>query len=127
MAQWEIVGQFTIEADTPDAAIAWLKAELAAKLAPGATVDGDKGDNSAPDERWRWEEAELRLVPRRKRNMWPNEWDDALALQEERHTIETVNSQFAAMGIQCLHVRSVAGLELKVHGSLLALTCARAA
>ena len=35
MAKWEIVGQFTVEADTPDAAIAWLKAEMAAKLRPG--------------------------------------------------------------------------------------------
>ena len=35
MAKWAIVGQFTIEADTPDAAIAWLQAELAAKLQPG--------------------------------------------------------------------------------------------
>jgi hypothetical protein len=31
------------------------------------------------------------------------------------------------MGIQCLHVRTVAGLELKVHAALLALTCTRAA
>lgn len=35
MAQWEIVGQFTVEAATPDQAIAWLKAELAAKLQSG--------------------------------------------------------------------------------------------
>jgi hypothetical protein len=35
VAQWAIVGQFTVEADTPDEAVAWLKAELAAKLAPG--------------------------------------------------------------------------------------------
>ena len=73
------------------------------------------------------EEEDVRLVPHRKRNMWPTEWDDALALSEERHTIETLFSQLAAMGIARLHVRSVAGLELKVHASLLALTCARAA
>ena len=42
-------------------------------------------------------------------------------------TTETVFSQLAAMGIARLHVRSMAGLELKVHASLLALTCARAA
>ena len=101
--------------------------ELTAGLPLGATVYGDKGYNSAPDERWLWEEAEVRLVPHRKKNMWPNEWDDALALQEERHTIETLNSQLAAMGIQRLHVRTVAGLERKVHAPLLALTCARAA
>jgi hypothetical protein len=101
--------------------------ELTAALPPGATVYGDKGYNSAPDEQWLWDHSELRLVPQRKKNMWPNEWDDALALQEERRRIETVNSQLAAMGIERLHVRSVAGLELKVHASLLALTCARAA
>ena len=101
--------------------------ELTAGLPEGATVYGDKGSNTAPDEGWLWEQAELRLVPQRKKNMWPNEWADALALQEERRTIETVNSQLAAMGIQRLHVRSVAGLALKVHASLLALTCTRAA
>jgi hypothetical protein len=101
--------------------------ELTAGLPEGATVYGDKGYNTAPDEGWLWEQAELRLVPQRKKNMWPNAWGDALALQEERHTIETVNSQLAAMGIQRLHVRSVAGLALKVHASLLALTCTRAA
>jgi len=101
--------------------------ELTAGLPAGATVYGDKGYNSAPDEQWLWEHAEVRLVPQRKRNMWPNEWDDALALQEERRRIETVFSQLDAMGIERLHVRSVPGLELKVHASLLALTCARAA
>jgi hypothetical protein len=35
VAQWAIVGQFTVEADTPDEAIAWLQAELAARLRPG--------------------------------------------------------------------------------------------
>jgi len=40
-----------------------------------------------------------------------------------RWTIETVNSQLTAMGIAHLHVRSVAGLEIKVHASLLALAC----
>ena len=101
--------------------------ELTAGLPEGATVYGDKGYNSAADERWLWDWEELRLVPHRKKNMWPNEWDDALALQEERRRIETVFSQLDAMGIERLHVRSVAGLELKVHASLLALTCARAA
>ncbi len=101
--------------------------ELTAGLPEGATVYGDKGDNSADDEQWLWDHSELRLVPQRKKNMWPNEWDDVLALQEERRRIETVNSQLAAMGLQHLHVRTVAGLERKVHAALLALTCARAA
>ena len=35
MPKLEIVGQFTIEAETPDEAIAWLQAELAAKLRSG--------------------------------------------------------------------------------------------
>ena len=35
MPKWAIVEQFTVEAETPDAAIAWLQAELAAKLQPG--------------------------------------------------------------------------------------------
>ena len=35
MPKWAIVGQFTVEADTPDAAIAWLQAELAARLLGG--------------------------------------------------------------------------------------------
>ena len=87
----------------------------------------DKGDNGAADKQWLWREAELRLVPHRKRNTWPNEWDDARAVQEERHTIETDLSHRAAMGIERLYVRTVAGLELKVHAALLALTYARAA
>ena len=57
----------------------------------------------------------MRPVRHRKWNMWSNEWDDAPALREERRTIETVNSQLAAMGIQRPHVRTVPGLELKVH------------
>ena len=35
MPPWASVGQFTVAAETPDAAIAWLKAELAAKLRSG--------------------------------------------------------------------------------------------
>ncbi len=40
-----------------------------------------------------------------------------------RLAIETLNSQLTAMGVAHLHVRSVAGLEIKVHASLLALAC----
>jgi hypothetical protein len=101
--------------------------ELTAALPAGATIYGDKGDNGAPDEQWRWEHSALRLVPQRKKNRWPTEWDDALALHEERRTIEAVNSQLAALGIQRLHVRTVPGLDLTVQASLLALTCARPA
>jgi hypothetical protein len=38
-------------------------------------------------------------------------------------SIETVNSQLTAMGLGHLHARSVAGPEIKVHASLLALAC----
>ena len=36
---WAIIGQFTVDADNPDEAIAWLKAEVAMKLQPGAGCD----------------------------------------------------------------------------------------
>ncbi len=83
---------------------------------------GDKGYNCAPDE------ATIRstggvLVPLHKDNMIPNTRADQCGLCTFRLTIETVNSQLAAMGIARLHVRSVAGLEIKVHASLLALAC----
>lgn len=100
---------------------------LTTALPEGATIYWDKGYNSAADEQWLWKETKLRLVPHRKRNMWPNEWGDARALPEERQTIETIFSQLAAMGIEHQHVRTVAGLERKVHAAPLALTCARAA
>lgn len=35
MPQWVIVGQFTVEAATPDEANAWLVGELIQKLGPG--------------------------------------------------------------------------------------------
>ena len=35
MARWPIVGQFTVEAATPDEAIAWLNGELARRSGPG--------------------------------------------------------------------------------------------
>ena len=38
-----------------------------------------------------------------------------------RLAIETLNSQLTAMGIAYLHVRSIAGLEIKVQASLRAL------
>ncbi len=68
----------------------------------------------------------MRLVPIRKANMAPNTWADKLALREHRKAIETVNSQLEAMGVQRLHARTTAGLEVKVQASLLALTCANA-
>ena len=97
--------------------------ELTVELPHGAWVYGDKGYNSAPDE------AVIRatgggvLVPRHKDNMAPNTRAEQCGLRTFRLAIETVNSQLTAMGLGHLHVRSVAGLEIKVHASLLALAC----
>jgi hypothetical protein len=97
--------------------------ELTVALPEGAWVYGDKAYNSAPDE------AVIRatgggvLVPLHKDNMAPNTRAEQCGLRTFRHAIETVNSQLAAMGLAHLHVRSVAGLEIKVHASLLALAC----
>ena len=97
--------------------------ELTVGLPEGAWVYGDKGYNSTPDE------AVIRatgggvLVPLHKDNMTPNTRAEQCGLRTFRLTIETVNSQLTAMGIARLHVRSVAGLEIKVHASLLALAC----
>lgn len=97
--------------------------ELPVALPDGAWVYGDKAYNSAPDE------AVIRatgggvLVPRHKDNMIPNTQAEQCGLCTFRLAIETVNSQLTAMGLSHLHVRSVAGLEIKVHASLLALAC----
>jgi hypothetical protein len=97
--------------------------ELTANLPAGAWVYGDKGYNSAPDE------AVIRatgggvLVPLHKDNMAPNTRAEQCGLRTVRLAIETAYSQLTAMGIARLHVRSVAGLEIKVHASLLALAC----
>jgi len=97
--------------------------ELTVNLPAGAWVYGDKGYNSAPDE------AVIRatgggvLVPLHKDTMAPNTRAEQCGLRTFRLTIETVYSHLTAMGIARLHVRSVTGLEIKVHASLLALAC----
>ena len=97
--------------------------ELTVNLPERAWVYGDKGYNSGPDE------AVIRAtgggvrVPLHKDNMSPNTRAEQCGLRTFRSTIETVNSQLTAMGIARLHVRSVAGLEIKAHASLLALAC----
>jgi hypothetical protein len=97
--------------------------ELRVDLPEGAWVYGDKADNSAPDE------AVIRatgggvLVPLHKDNMTPNTRAEQCGLRTFRLVIETVNSQLTAMGLAQLQVRSIAGLEIKVQASLLALTC----
>ena len=98
--------------------------ELTDGLPAGARVFGDKAFNSAADEATLLEETGVRLVPIRKANMQPHAWFlDELELREYRHTIETVNSQLEKMGVERLHARTNAGLELKEHAALIAVTC----
>jgi hypothetical protein len=98
--------------------------ELTASLPGGSRLFGDKGSNSAKDEGSILEEAQVRLLPVRRKNMKQHEWFvDELELREYRHTLETVNSQAEAMGIERLHARTNAGVEVKVHASLIALQC----
>ncbi len=100
--------------------------ELTYGLPPGASVYGDKGYNAAADEASILADTGVRLVPIRKANMRPNLWADKLALREHRKRVETTYSQLEAMGVQQLHARTQAGLELKLHASLLALVCTNA-
>ena len=98
--------------------------ELAYLLPRGARLFGDKAYNAAADEATILAETGVRLIPMRKANMAPHAWFlDDLELREYRHTIETVNSQLEKMGVERLHARTNPGLELKVHASLIALTC----
>ena len=98
--------------------------ELTAALPAGARLFGDKGYNSAADEASILAETGVRLIPVRRKNMQPHGWFlDELELREYRHTIETVNSQAEAMGIERLRARTTAGFAVKVHASLVALQC----
>src|SRR6266540_4019144 len=98
--------------------------ELAVVLPSGARLFGDKAYNSADDEASMLADTGVRLIPVRKANMAPHAWFlDDIELREYRHTIETVNSQLEKMGIERLHARTNAGFDLKVHASLIALTC----
>jgi hypothetical protein len=97
--------------------------ELTVDLPDGAWVYGDKGYNSAPDEAVIRASGGGVLVPLHKDNMGPNTWAEQCGLRAFRLASETLNSQRTAMGLGHLHVRSVAGLEIKVLASLLALAC----
>lgn len=97
--------------------------ELTVGLPPGSRTFGDKGYNSADDEASILAETGVRLVPIRTANMHPHDWVDEHELRLYRHTIETVNSQLEAMGIERLHVRTSTGLQIKVLASLAALAC----
>ncbi len=98
--------------------------ELTVSLPAGSRLFGDKGYNSAADEGSILEESKVRLIPVRRKNMKAHSWFlDELELREYRHTIETVNSQAEAMGLERLHARTNGGVEVKVHASLIALQC----
>lgn len=94
--------------------------ELPYGLPEGAAVYADKAYNAGDDEAPILAETGVRLVPIRKANMRPNRWADKLALRAYRKRIEALYSQLTAMGVQRLHARTNAGLELKPHASLLA-------
>jgi hypothetical protein len=98
--------------------------ELLYGLPRGAYVYADKAYNSAPDEESLLAVTGVHLVPVRKDNMAPNTWAERCGLRTFRKTIETVNSQCEAMGLQRLRARTNAGFELKVQASVLALACA---
>ncbi len=57
--------------------------------------------------------------------MTPNTAAERAGLHTFRTTIETVNSQAEAMGLQRLRARTNAGFTLKVAASVLALICAK--
>ena len=95
--------------------------ELLFGLPAASCADGDKAYNSAKDEGSLLDETGVRLVPLRKKNMQPNDWLDRQHLFPLRSRVETVGSQLAAMGIERLHARTTAGVEIKVLASLVAV------
>ena len=68
----------------------------------------------------------VRLIPIRKKNMQPHAWADEYDLGLYRKRIESVNSQLESMGVEHLKARTHAGLEIKLHASLLAVFCTNA-
>ncbi|MGQ9895666.1 MAG: IS982 family transposase [Roseiflexus sp.] len=98
--------------------------QLAFALPEGARLCGDTADNAADDEQTIQAETGVRLIAVRKATRAPHAWLlDALEVRAYRHTIETVTSQLEQMGVERLRARTNAGLELKVHASLIALVC----
>lgn len=100
--------------------------ELIERVPGGAWVYADKGYNSADDEAVIAGETGVRLVPIRKANMEPNPVDERAGLRAYRKSIEGVNSQLEAWGVQRLRARTNAGFMLKVWASLFALLCVNA-
>lgn len=95
--------------------------ELSLGLPSQARLFGDKGYISAPDAAWIANDGEVRLVAQPRKNMQPLAWADEYDLRHVRHTIETVNSQLESMGVQRLHARTILGMDIKAHASLIAL------
>jgi len=96
---------------------------LTVEVPDGAWVYGDNAYHSAPDEAVIRARGGGVLVPLRKNTMTPNTRAAPCGLRTVRLASETVNSQLTAMGLAHLHVRSLAGVEINVHASLLALAC----
>ena len=100
--------------------------ELTYGLPAGTAIYAAKAYNAAGDEASILADTGARLVPLRRANMRPNDWADKLALRAYRKRIEVLFSQLEAMGVQRLHARTSAGLELKLHAALLAATVSNA-
>ena len=97
--------------------------ELTYGLPPGASVFADKAYVSAPSAAFIFEEGAVRLIAQPRENMEALDWADEYDLRLYRHTIETVNSQCEKMGMERLYARTNPGFMIKVHASLVALTC----
>jgi IS5 family transposase len=95
--------------------------ELLWELPGGVWVVGDKGYISGADTASILEETGVRLIAAVRKNMRPNSWEERVALETYRHTIETVNSQLERMGFERLYARTNEGFEIKAYASLLAL------
>ena len=95
--------------------------ELTCELPSGANVYGDKAYNSAHDESTIEADTLVKLVPIRRANMLCNSWDEKQGLRENRHQVESLNSQLERMGVERLYSRTLVGFELKLHASLLAV------
>lgn len=95
--------------------------ELTYLLAPGAKVYADKGYNCLAEEATIFKEAEVELVPIRKKNMLNHPWQVRQELGQYRKSIETANSQLEKMGLERLYARTNPGFEIKVWANLLAL------
>jgi DDE family transposase len=94
---------------------------LLANLPDGALVVADKGYISQYDELLAYLYGKVRLIPKYRKNMRDNSFEDAKLIKQHRGMIETVNSQLEKMGLQRLHARTNAGIALKTLASLVAV------